>query len=271
MNVKSVGNGSLRILLVPGGPGLVVGAYRELVELLAEKSEVFTYEQRGNYYRDMDDFPHTEKEYAEELLEVYRSLPDDERPLVLFGHSFGGAISIEALAAGLPAAGVVLSNSYSDGSMLSQSISDRIERLPEEGRKRLASIPDGDSEAMDSFVAEVWFPNCFCRLNPWPESLLDALGRLNPKLMAHFLGSSIVETDGAAARWHGEPLLGKIEQPVLVVSGKYDYYAEDTVMRMASLFPNASAWISETSSHTPWLEDPERFKSRVDSFLDRFR
>lgn len=271
MDVKSFGTGPCRIVLVPGGPGLVVSSYQELIDLLAEDNEVVTYEPRGTYYRDPSDFPKSEIECADELEAIVTSLPRPEKPTLLLGHSFGGTVVIETMLRDLPIGGAVISNAYSSGKMLGRGVTYRLSLLSEDARARLATISKDDAEAMNKFLAEIWYPSHFCRVNPWPESLVDALGKLNPAFMAHFIGTNIVEMNGAAATWDRENNLHEIRQPVLVISGKNDYYREEDVAQMASLFAEGTAWISETASHTPWLEDPDNFMSHLEPFLERFR
>lgn len=271
MEVTKVGNGPLRIVLVPGGPGLPVSSYRELIEMLAAENEVVTYDVRGSFHRDMEDIPSTIEDYAQELASVVASSSGPAKPTILFGHSFSGGTVVEAVLAGLPVAGVLLSNAFDSGAMVRRGVDHWISQFPPEVRDRLASIPVDDAGAMDAFLGEHWFPSHFCRLDPWPESLADAMGKLNPRLMKHFIGANLFALDGVARSWSVEERLKEIREPVLVISGKYDYYREDDVLRMASLFPDGRAWISETASHTPWLEDGENFRSRIDSFLERFR
>jgi proline iminopeptidase len=219
----------------------------------------------------MNDIPLTLDDYAKELTSVIGSLSESEKPTLVFGHSFGGGPVVEAMLQGLPVAGAVLADAFDSGAMVQRGVTYRISQLPQAARDRLSSIPKDNTDAVDQFLGEFWFPNHFCRLDPWPESLLDAMGKLNPTLMTHFIGANVLTLDGATKDWSVEERLAEIQQPVLVVSGKYDYYREDDVMRMASLFPDGTAWISQTASHTPWLEDPENFKTCIDSFLDRFR
>lgn len=269
MDFARWGKGSTRIVLIPGGPGLFTSFYRELVDLLADLCEVVTYEQRGSYYADMENYPTTVEEYVGELREVLGSLPEPEKPTILLGHSFGGAVAIDALLADFPVSGAILSNTFSSNDMFKRGQDYRISQFPEEFHKRRAEIGD-DREALDALIAEYWFPHYFCRVTPMPASIAEGLEKVNTNVLAHFLGQSIFLDTGAMRDWNREKDLATIEHPVLVISAAYDYYRPDDIESMASSFPNGRLWISDSGSHSTWIEDPEGYKEQVSRFLSQF-
>lgn len=270
MEIKYTGKGRCRIVLVPGGPGLATSFYRELTALLAEKNEVVTYDQRGSFTRGLEDYPKTIAEYVDELREVVDSTTEAKKPTVLFGHSFGGAVVIDALAGGMKVDGVVLSNAFPSGQMIRQGIDFRRSRLPDDFKNRYAKANGStvDLEEINRLLGEYWFPTHFCRLDPWPDSLVDAVSKLNPHLMELFIGSNFFDAQGSLKDWNREKDLGTITRPVLVISGENDYFRPEDTRKMASQFPKGSVWISDTASHTPWLEDTEQLRAHVQEFVD---
>jgi pimeloyl-ACP methyl ester carboxylesterase len=63
--------------------------------------------------------------------------------------------------------------------------------------------------------------------------------------------------------------LAEIEIPVLLASGAYDEVRPSVVADMDARLPNSEHVIFEQSSHTPHIEEPERFLHVVEEFLER--
>lgn len=40
---------------------------------------------------------------------------------------------------------------------------------------------------------------------------------------------------------------------------------------MAGVFADGTVWLSETASHTPWIEDGENLMAQITAFLETFR
>lgn len=258
------------VILVPGGPGLPAGFYRELTERITGFARVVTYEQRGSEPPDSDNYPRSVAAYAEELREVVERQTDIAAPTVLLGHSFGVAVVIESLLSGADAQGAILLNGFDSAQMLSRGLKARRQALPEPFHAAYERMEEKELETLMPLLGEYFYPTHFCRLKSWPASFLDAMGKLNMKLAEHFLGTDLFEPDGEIAGWDRSGDLAEITQPTLVVSGAHDYYLETDLQRMADSLGNGELWISERASHTPWVEDPEQLQQVLKGFLRRF-
>jgi pimeloyl-ACP methyl ester carboxylesterase len=65
-------------------------------------------------------------------------------------------------------------------------------------------------------------------------------------------------------------LLGKIEQPTLIVHGAHSQlYGATTADYLARVLPNAEAIAFPASGHAPQLEEPETFNRTIRDFADR--
>ena len=267
MSVEIHGEGKAELFLVPGGPGLGPGFYRELVEPLARNHRVVTYTTRGSRAEDDRPFPASVKEYAEELLEVVEGASTPDRKSVLLAHSYGVPVAIEALLGDHRFDGAVLISGFDSFGMFVRGMSRRKEQLPEEFHEAYNSLAEGGIRELAPILAEHFYPRHFCRNAEWPTSFLEALGSLKPELVEHHLGRDLFSGGGTLDSWDRADSLGSIELPTLAISGKYDYYPPEDSKAMASKLPRGEVWISEGASHTAWVEDPDHFFPRVEEFL----
>jgi len=95
-----------------------------------------------------------------------------------------------------------------------------------------------------------------CRLNPWPDYLLQSLENLQ-----------VAEFDNAD--WDFQDHLKEIVVPTLITSGKYD----TVTPMMAKILHegiDGSEWVFfEGSSHYAHAEETEHFLTAMDGFLTR--
>ena len=257
------------MLLVPGGPGLLPGFYDELVEGLAASAQVCTYVQRGTTPSDSEEFPRSIGGFGEELVGVVEEISGEADATVVLGHSFGVLVLIEALLSGLSIDAAILSNGFDSAGMLTRGLGDRFSQLPESFHDAYARIDRTNLAELMPVLGEHFYPRHFCRRDPWPESFVTGLGQVNPQILLHYIGTNLFDPDGVVKDWDRSADLGRITVPSLVISGAYDYYREEDNRRMAEALPNAELRLSETASHSPWIEDPESFYAAVGRFLAR--
>jgi proline iminopeptidase len=258
------------MVLVPGGPGLTNEAYGELTDGLASTVTVVTYQQRGTHPLPPNDYPRTVSEYADELATVIDAVRsrDPGMPICVFGHSFGAAIVIDALASGLRVDGAVIMGAFSSGRMIKAGVMERVAALPHEFHDRYAALDPDDAAGLSALIAEFWFPRHFCTVDPWPAQLQAALGTLNGELLVHFLGPNLLDLQGEVMNWDRSTDLSAIAVPLLIMGGVADYMTPDQAREMHAAFPDSEIWIGESSSHCPWLEQPDETFARIDRFIN---
>lgn len=106
--------------------------------------------------------------------------------------------------------------------------------------------PIGDSRRGDAD----WASSEFARNDP------DKIGRLWVSLMSEDF----------------RPLLGRIEQPTLIVHGAHSHlYDAGTAEHLARSLPNAEALRFDGSGHAPHIEEPEKFNAAIRTFAGRLR
>jgi pimeloyl-ACP methyl ester carboxylesterase len=74
-------------------------------------------------------------------------------------------------------------------------------------------------------------------------------------------------TTGALKGWDTRHRLHEITMPTLVVRGRYDMCTEPIAAELVEGIPNAREVVLEHSSHTPVLEETNRYLEEVGKFL----
>lgn len=286
MDYTETGDGPVTILLVPGGPSLPPSFYHELTTRLSSRSRVITYVPRGTTPRPPDEFPRTTADAAVELHEVVTAVAaggqDTNTPLVLLGHSYGSAVVLEYLvhhgggggaggddngsATDTPVAAAILISPYSSGTMIRDGISSRVAELPAAFHERYNG-GDVAPEELDVLLDTYWFHTHFSRLNPWPDSFLQAIGQLNPEFIQHYIGTNLLNPSGVLLEWNRDEDLTRINVPTLIVSGRYDYFNRTDLERMRDRIPQSDLVIGEEAAHSIWVDEPDAFYPAVERFL----
>jgi L-proline amide hydrolase len=120
-------------------------------------------------------------------------------------------------------------------------------------------------------ACEVFYRRHVCRLDPWPEALVEAFSWLDrdPTVYRTMNGPSEFHVVGSIKDWQSKNRLGEISVPTLLVSGRYD---EATPKLQQDLLAGirGSVWVEfEHSAHVPHVEEPERYREVVSTWLAR--
>ncbi len=253
------------VIVVPGGPGLPYSFYKELVSDISAFSRPVTYARHGLFPHNDGDFPRSFGEAADELADAVTEVGGRA---VFLGHSFGAAVALEALCRGVEVAGAVLISGFFSGQMVRRGVLARIEAFPHEFHERYNGRDGRDPETIAELLATHWFPRHFCRAE-WPDSFSEGLETLNRSYLEHFLGANIFDLSGVAMTWDRSVDLGRIDVPTLLVTGRNDYFRQEDVEAMHHAIRGSTLWISEPSSHSPWIEDREPTIDVIRSFVER--
>ncbi len=107
-----------------------------------------------------------------------------------------------------------------------------------------------------------------CRI-PFPEGLQRTFAQMaeDPTVYHTMNGPSEFHVIGTLRNWDVTPRLGSIEVPVLVISGEHDEATPVVVRPLVDAIPGARWELLEGASHSPHLEQPERFLELVEAFL----
>jgi proline-specific peptidase len=263
-----LGSGAIPLLALHGGPGSTHNYFAPL-ERLAEERPVVLYDQIGCGNSDRpDDIDWNVGVFREEVDTVREQLGLER--IHLLGTSWGGMLAQEHVLAG--ADGVV--------SLVLSSTLANIEQWAEEQLRLRAALPQDVIEVLDRHerdetyddpeyeqAMEVYFDRHFYRgPKPRPELELMAAGKATDVYRA-IQGPNEWTCTGALQGWDIRDSLGEISVPTLVVRGRYDMCTDPIAAVLVEGISNAREVVLEESSHTPVLEETDRYLEVVAGFL----
>jgi L-proline amide hydrolase len=112
----------------------------------------------------------------------------------------------------------------------------------------------------------VYFDRHFYR-GPQPRPELEAMAKGRaPDVYRAMQGPNEWTTTGALKGWDTRDRLHEIDVPTLVIRGRYDMCTEPIAVELVNGIRGAREVVLENSSHTPVLEETERYLRIVGEF-----
>jgi proline iminopeptidase len=270
---RRVGAGPLKVLLLHGGPGFSHDYMECFADFLPPAGfEIYFYDQLGCGFSDRptDERLWSLPRYLDEVEQVRVALGLER--FVLFGHSWGGVLTIEyALgphARHLRAA--VISNMTASMADYTAYTNELKNRLPASVVKKLQALEQAgqrESEQYSSIVTEELYPRHICRVQPFPEPLRRTFEKANLQIYNLMQGSDEFVVSGRLKGWDRWRDLARIATPVLVMGAHYDEMDPASIGREAQLIPGARLFISANGSHLAMWDDQQRYFAALISFL----
>ena len=265
------------LVVLHGGPGAThdyltpVGGLHD-----RDRRPVVFYDQVGNgrssHHPDAPSEFWTVDLFVRELHELVRALGIGRHHVL--GQSWGGFLAQEyALTAPAGLAALVLADtaaSFPD--FVSECNRLRADLPPEvEATLRRHEAAGTTDDPAYAEACDVFYRRHVCRLDPWPDFLVDAFAWIDrdPTVYATMNGPSEFHVIGTIKDWQAKDRLSAIRAPTLIVSGRYD---EATPALQQVLLDGiaGSEWVLfEESSHTPHVEETDRYLDVVGSWLRR--
>jgi L-proline amide hydrolase len=148
------------------------------------------------------------------------------------------------------------------------------EALPPDVEATLRRHEDAGTTDDPEYAAacEVFYARHLCRLDPWPKEVVEAFAWIerDPTVYHTMNGPSEFHVIGSIRDWQSKDRLGEIDVPTLLVSGRHD---EATPWLQETLLAGIrdAEWVCfEESSHTPHVEERERYMQVVGDWLARY-
>ena len=266
--------GKYPLLCLHGGPGFSHDYLQPLGVLKNTGRRVVFYDQLGSGRSDHPNDPSmwTMELYQAELDAIRRALSLDR--VHLLGQSWGGQLAIEyALTKPRGLISLILADTLVDSVQWASETNRLRSELPEEILEVLdRHESQGTTEDPDYVEATMGFyRRHVCRLPVWPEVLNASFEWFTkyPDVYKTMWGINEFNITGTLRNWSVIDRLGEIDIPTLILSGRYD---ESTPIINETIKKGirGSEWILfENSSHTPHLEEPERYLKVLEKFLNR--
>ncbi len=263
------------LVLLHGGPGAPHDYLEPLSELasIGHRPCVF-YDQIGcGRSQHLPDAPvdfWTVELFCRELAALLDHLDISGRYHVL-GQSWGGMLAMEHALRHPPGLrSLVVANSPASIELWIEEANRLRGLLPadvQDALTRHEAAATTDSEEYRQAMMR-FYERHLCRI-PFPEVLQRTFAQLDedPTVYHTMNGPSEFHVIGTMRGWDITPRLGRIELPVLVISGEHDEATPTVVRPLVEALPHARWELFEGASHSTHLEQRDRFLELVDSFL----
>ena len=242
--------GRTPLVALHGGPGSTHNYFRPL-ERLADERCVVLYDQLGCGRSDRPELDWDLTVFTEELDALREHLGLGR--IHLLGTSWGGMLALEhALARPDSVRTLVLSSTLASAD----------EWVAEVKRLRDATGIEDDDEANVEVERRHFF-----RGAEEPHELVRMREEKSTAVYEAMWGRNEWTMTGALGGWDVRPRLGELKMPVLILRGAHDLSTDAISQTLRDGIPHAREIVFEESSHTPVLEETERYLRTVRDFL----
>ena len=265
------------VVICHGGPGATHDYVAPIAELHRTGRGCVLYDQLGNgrseHLPDADPSFWTVQLFKDELAALVDHLGIGGRYHVI-GQSWGGMLGLDhALDQPPGLLSLVAADSPSDAPAFAAGARELLGTLPPEAAGAIRRHEEAGTTDSPEYQAAIneFYTRYVCRLDPWPDALVATFDAVeaDPTVYGTMNGPSEFTVTGTIRDWSVTDRLHEITVPVLLVSGEHDEVRPDVVRTMHERLADSEWALFEDSSHTPHLEEPERFLRAVEAFLER--
>ena len=264
------GEGRAPLLCLHGGPGSTHHYFTPLEQLADGGRAVVVYDQLGCGRSDRPtDVAWTLELFREELRAVREQLGLER--VHLLGTSWGGMLALDhVLSGGRQLASLILSSTLASAEQWQREAKRLRAELPPDvvatldRHERAGTYDDPEYEH-----AEAAFWDRHFYRGPKPRAELDAMDRERGRDVYRAMwGPNEWTPTGELREWNVRARLHDISVPTLVVRGRYDLCTSEIAQTLVDGIPDARLVEFENSSHTPVLEETDRYLQVVADFLE---
>jgi len=264
------------LVTLHGGPGATHDYLLALSDLAGERAVVF-YDQIGNgrstHYEGRNGDFWTVDLFVRELHNLVNALGIAGRHHVL-GSSWGGFLAQEYALTHPPGLqSLVLTDtaaSFPDFVTEANRLRGELPPEVEATLKRHEEAGTTDDPGYEE-ACMVFYQRHLCRLDPFPPELVESFEWIarDPTVYHTMNGPSEFHVIGSIRDWQSRDRLGEIDVPTLLTSGRYDEATPALQETLRDGIPNSEWVLFEESSHTPFVEERERYMQVVGAWLAR--
>ena len=265
------------LIVLHGGPGAAHDYLLSLADLARTGRAVVYYDQLGNghstHFPDRGADFWTVDLFVRELHNLVDALDLRSGHHVL-GQSWGGFLAQEyALTQPEGLRSLVLADTAASFPDFVTAANGLRAELPSDVQATLqrheAAETTDDPEYAEA--CDVFYRRHLCRLDPWPDEVVESFAWIerDPTVYHTMNGPSEFHVIGSIKDWQSKDRLGDIRVPTLVVSGRHDEATPALQQTLLEGIPGSEWVVFEESSHTPHVEERERYMQVVGDWLLR--
>jgi proline-specific peptidase len=254
------------LLALHGGPGSTHHYFAPLERLAAESRAVVLYDQIGC---GKSDRPAGIEWGLPLFLEELDAVRDQLRlaRVHLLGTSWGGMLALEhALARPGSLASLVLSSTLASADEWQAEARRLRDELPREAVAELERLDGTEGPEYDRAL-EPFDDRYFFRGSVKPVELEHMQAERGREAYRAMWGPNEWTLTGALEGWDARGRLHELDVPTLVLRGRYDLSTPSIAATLVRGIRGAREVVFEESSHTPVLEETERYLEVVGAFL----
>lgn len=267
---RRIGNGpGTPILALHGGPGGVSCRFEVLAPLASERPVIF-YDQLGSGRSEhpTDSTLWNVPRFVAEVDAVRKALQLER--VHLLGHSWGGALAAEYMAAAKPTGvvSVILSSPLidtprwiADADSLRAQLPEAIRRVLDEEEKKGTLDSPAYKAATDSFYAR------HVKRLPTVDEPRCAGVASNDTIYQQMWGPTEFLSTGSLRTWTRAADLDDITQPTLFIAGEFDEARPTTLEEFRRTMPAAELVVIPGAAHAAMREKPEEYVAALRAFL----
>ncbi len=257
------------LIVLHGGPGLPHD-YLEPLEDLSNERQIIFYDQLGCGNSDWpdDNSLWTVERFVEELGQIIKALKLEQYNL--FGHSWGTGLAASfALTRPEGLLSLVLAGSFLSTALWEKDAEKLIKQLPQNIQAILKRHIEPGFVDSDEFInaSDEFYKRFVWRMDYHPDAVLRAKKKMNEKIYNFMWGPKEFAATGTLKNFDITPRLSEINNPVLLICGRYDEVTPETTEYYKSLFPNARMKVFENSAHRHQWTDREEYIHTIQNFL----
>ena len=265
-----LGSGAAPLLALHGGPGSTHHYFGPL-ERVADERPVVVYDQLGCGRSDRPQDVEWSVAVFRDEVDAVRSQLGLQR-IHLLGTSWGGMLALEHVLSGAEGlVSLILSSTLAsieqwatEQLLLKNALpTDIVEVL--DRHERAATYDDPEYEQ----AMEAYFDRHFYR-GPKPRPELELMNAEKARDVYRAMqGPNEWTVTGALRGWDVRDRLGEIDLPTLVIRGRHDMCTDPIAATLVEGISDACEVVLEESSHTPVLEETERYLEAISVFMQQ--
>ena len=264
--------GGIPLVCLHGGPGSTHHYFQPLEKLAEEGRRLVVYDQLGCGGSDRPDDPElwTVELFLDELGTLREMLGLDR--IHLLGTSWGSMLAIEyALTQPAGLVSLVLNSPPTSAETWMAEAGRLRDELPEDVRSTLAEHEAAGTTDHPDYVAaeEVFWRRHILLVDPPPDYVVRGRAERGRQVYRSLWGVSEWNASGKLRDWDVRDRLSEIAVPTLVTSGRFDECTPALAEDAQRGIPGAERVLFEESSHSAYIEEPERFRAVLTDFLRR--